>query len=78
MGVAVPTNSTLRESIMREKAFSEDRILEKLEKQFSLQGFVSGAQIEEAVPDHDSRKKIRRILVRRKVPIRELPKQENR
>lgn len=66
-----------RENIMRGKSFSAGTIPEQLEKQLSLQGFITEAQMSEAVPDPEKREKVRKALVGRKILIYELPKHES-
>jgi RNA polymerase primary sigma factor len=68
---------TTRAPVMQKRKRPEERVPKLLEKQLSLQGFITEAQLSEAVPDCLERVDVRKALAERKVPINELPKHKS-
>jgi len=62
---------------VRGKISSKGLIPEQQGKQLSIQGFISRAQLNEAVPYPEKRGKVPKVLGARKVPIYEQPKRQS-
>jgi RNA polymerase primary sigma factor len=61
---------------MRGKKQLMERVPQQIEKQLSLQGFITEAQLIEAVPDDEERTCVRKALAKRKITINKLPQHE--